>query len=192
MASWLPSRDPGFANLPEWYAVALVAGYAAGGYVLVIALLMLSRVLLAMARRILGYGALYAYAEAAQGDAVRQRVDNGRLSQTVAFLSGIVSEATFEISDVSLREDQVELILAPNGVMTPRFGQGLLVMDRRGGPPIGHLRVAAVTSTTIRATLENADPVWLGSIHSTLSQRLPFQTTAIAILTEVELTEEMP
>lgn len=192
MASWVPSRDPGFANLQEWYAVTIVAGYAVGGYVLIFVLSMLGRWLVAATRKVMRYDMLYDYAEAVQSEAARRQFANAHLSQTVAFLSGIVSEATFEIRDVSLRDDRIELILASNEAMIPRPGQTLLVMDKRGGPPIGYLRVTGVTTNAIRATLEHAEPLWLGNIRNMLGQRLPFQTTAIAILTEFETPEEMP
>ncbi len=79
-----------------------------------------------------------------------------------------------------------------NGVVTPRSGAQLLVMDRRGGPVMGYLRVTTVGSTTFRATLEPVDVVWVGYINRAVSEHTPFVTTARAILMEHQGMEDQP
>jgi hypothetical protein len=169
-----------------------VAAYAAGGYALVFVAVTIGRWCVTLARRASRYDSIYDYAERTHSELVRQRNDNSHLSQTVTFLSDIVSEATFKIEDVAIRDDEVELILALNGFVTPRSGERLLVMDTRGGQIIGHLQVLTVTATSFRAKLEHANSLWLAHIRRTIDQHTPFRTTATAILTGHQDTERQP
>jgi hypothetical protein len=109
--SWVPARDPSFVSLSMWDAAGLVAGYSIGGYILSLVLIVLARQLRVFFQRALSYTILYDYAERAHGELVRQALDNGRLAQTVEFLCDIVSESIFEISDVTMRDNEVEVAL---------------------------------------------------------------------------------
>jgi hypothetical protein len=173
-------------------AIVPVMAYAGIGYVLVFVISTLRHQTLALLRRASSYTQVYDYAESMQSRLVRQQLNHRRLSDAVVFLIENVGEAVFEIRDVSSRDSSIDLLLAPNGVVTPRSGQLLFIIDRRDGAPLGYLRVTSVSSVAIRASLEDPEPLWLGTIRNTLSLRVPFQTTAIAILTEIPATEETP